>query len=170
MIILGIGSNLGDREENLRMALKLLVKEKKIQIQKVSSLYETAPVGYTEQNSFLNAVAIVTTDLTPDELMKYCLSVEAKMGRVRELRWGPRNIDIDVLCYNELVIHTELLTLPHPRLKERRFVLVPLLEAAGDIMLPDSFYAREALSVCPDKSAVIQFKPAGWEGKDLYAL
>jgi len=168
MIFLGFGSNLGNREENIRTALRLLTIENKVQIQKVSSLYETEPVGFADQNPFLNAVAIITTDLTPEELIKYCLAVERQMGRVREMRWGPRNIDIDLLCYDNLFIQTELLTLPHPRMKERKFVLVPLLEIAGDIALPGNILVRKALADCPDHSAVVQIKPIGWEGQEIY--
>jgi len=168
MIILGFGSNLGNREEYIRTALCLLATENTVHIQKVSSLYETEPVGFTDQNAFLNAVAIITTDLTPEELIKYCLAVETRMGRVRELHWGPRNIDIDLLCYDNLFIQTELLTIPHPRMKERRFVLIPLLEVAGDIKLPGNIHVSEALAACPDNLAVVQFKPTGWEGQEIY--
>lgn len=168
MIILSFGSNLGNREENIRIALHLLAGENKLQIQKISSLYETEPVGFADQNFFLNAVALITTDLSPEELIKHCLAVEVRMGRVRDLRWGPRNIDIDVLCYHDLVIQTELLTLPHPRMRERRFILLPLLEVAGDIALPGNILVSKALADCQDHSAVLQIKPTGWEGQEIY--
>ena len=170
MIVLGLGSNLGDREENLRTAFRLLTTEKKIQIKKISSLYETEPIGVTEQNAFLNTVVIITTKLSPEELVKYCLAVETRMGRVREIRWGPRNIDIDLLCYDNLSIQTELLTIPHPRMKERRFVLIPLLEVAGNISLNGNISIDEALANCSDNSAVVQIKSIGWEGTETYGL
>jgi len=169
MIVLGLGSNLGDREENLRTALRLLTADSKVQVEKVSSLYETDPVGVIDQNAFLNAVVVVKTTLTPEELIEYCLIVEARMGRVRELRWGPRNIDIDLLCYDDFSIQTETLTIPHPRMKERKFVLIPLLETVGDIMLYGSSRISELLSACPeDSEAVILYKKSGWEGTELH--
>ncbi len=169
MIIVGLGSNLGNREENLRTALRLLTADKKVQIEKVSSLYETEPVGVTDQNAFLNAVAVVKTGLTPEELIQHCLAVEARMGRVRELRWGPRNIDIDLLCYDAVSIQTETLTIPHPRMKERKFVLIPLLETVGDIVLYGSSRISDFLAACPDASeAVVLYKQSGWEGIELH--
>ncbi len=103
----------------------------------VSSLYETAPVGVTDQPNFLNAVAEVSTTLTPTELLETLLVLEKNRGRVRTLRWGPRVIDIDILAYGDVRMDTAALTLPHPRLEERAFALVPLAEIAPGLTLPD---------------------------------
>lgn len=133
MICLGLGSNMGDREGNIRAAVAQLAAWPGIEVTRVSSLYETAPVGYTEQADFLNAVACVATALAPQELLAACLAVEAALGRERKVRWGPRTVDIDVLLYEDAVLATPVLTLPHPRLHERCFVLVPLAEVAGAV-------------------------------------
>jgi 2-amino-4-hydroxy-6-hydroxymethyldihydropteridine diphosphokinase len=130
VICLGLGSNLGDRAANLRETVARLAAWPGIKVEKVSSVYETAPVGLTEQPDFLNAVAVVATTLTPAELLAACLEVEKAMGRVRLVRWGPRVIDIDVLLYDDVSLDTPDLVLPHPRLHERSFVLVPLAEVA----------------------------------------
>jgi 2-amino-4-hydroxy-6-hydroxymethyldihydropteridine diphosphokinase len=132
VICLGLGSNVGDREANIRAAVAGLAAWPGIRVAQVSSLYETAPVGYTEQADFLNAVAGVATTLPPAELLAACLAVERSLGRERKLRWGPRTIDIDVLLYDDVALDTPALTLPHPRLHERCFVLVPLAEVAPD--------------------------------------
>jgi 2-amino-4-hydroxy-6-hydroxymethyldihydropteridine diphosphokinase len=169
MIILGVGSNTGDREKNLRTALQLLEANCHIQIQTVSSLYETEPVGFSDQPSFLNAVVLVITELGAEDLLACCLAVEVQMGRARERRWGPRNIDIDLLCYNDLQLYSASLTVPHPRIKERKFVLVPMLEAAGDFEMADGGTVDNALQQCRGKEAVTLYKPAGWERGDVLA-
>ena len=130
---LGLGSNMGDREMFLRQAVALLAAESDITVKKVSSIYETEPVGFTDQGAFLNAVAIVETELSAVELLSKCLAVEQRLQRVRDVRWGPRTIDIDILLFGEQVIDDPKLIVPHPRLGERLFVLVPLHEVAPDI-------------------------------------
>ena len=134
---IGLGSNLGDREENLRRALALL--EEEVGPVRVSSVRETDPVGVTEQPRFLNAAAEVRTGLWARELLDRLLSIERRLGRDRsaETRWGPRPIDLDVLLYGDEVIDEPGLTVPHPRLAERRFALEPLHELAPDLALPD---------------------------------
>jgi len=133
MILIGLGSNLGDRKENIITAIQNLSEHKDIKIEKISSLYETKPMDVMAQPDFLNGVICIITNLTPNKLLEVCLNVENQMGRVRQRRWGPRNIDIDILIYDDRVIMEEALCIPHPRLHERSFVLVPLQEIAGDV-------------------------------------
>lgn len=149
MICLGLGSNLGDRAANIGEAVAALAAWPGIKVTQVSSLYETAPVGLTEQPDFLNAVALVATSLAPAELLAACLAVEKAMGRVRLVRWGPRVIDIDVLLYNDVVLDTPELVLPHPRFHERFFVLVPLAEVAPSLPVYGGKTAIELLAGCP---------------------
>jgi 2-amino-4-hydroxy-6-hydroxymethyldihydropteridine diphosphokinase len=133
-VYLGLGANLGDRAETLRRALGDLSKTG--QVVRVSSLYETEPVGYADQPRFLNAVALLETDLGPDELLARTSTIEQAHGRQRSFANAPRTLDIDILFYNELIIRSATLTIPHPRLPERAFVLVPLAEIAPDLRHP----------------------------------
>lgn len=130
-VYLSLGTNIGQREENLKKAVQLLNDNKEIVIEKVSSIYETAPVGFVDQPSFLNIALYVKTNLTPMDMLSLCRSIEHTLGRVRDIRWGPRIIDLDILLYNDENIETDVLTVPHPRMFERAFVLVPLLEIAN---------------------------------------
>ncbi|TCL38242.1 2-amino-4-hydroxy-6-hydroxymethyldihydropteridine diphosphokinase [Anaerospora hongkongensis] len=132
---IGLGSNMGDREWYLRQAVARLAELDGICISQVSSIYVTEPVGYTEQPAFLNAVAAVRTTLTAEQLLAACMKVEQSLARKRDLRWGPRTIDLDILLYGDRHICTQDLTVPHPRLMERLFVLIPLLEIAPDVAL-----------------------------------
>ena len=132
---LGLGSNLGGRERNLARALSLL--SEKVQIGKVSSVYETEPVGYEQQPLFLNMVCRISTRLSARQLMRLIVAVETNMGRVRSFRNAPRSIDIDILFYDDAVVKTRHLTIPHPRLAERAFVLTPLGEIAPDLVHPE---------------------------------
>jgi 2-amino-4-hydroxy-6-hydroxymethyldihydropteridine diphosphokinase len=132
---LGLGSNLGEREENLRQALTLL--SVKVNLEEVSSVYETEPVGYKEQPLFLNLVCRITTNLPPEELLPFAKDIETRMGRVSSGQVNsPRLIDIDILFYDNKIIETQDLTIPHPRLKDRAFVLIPLNEIAPDLVHP----------------------------------
>lgn len=124
--IIALGSNLGDRQENLDRALEHLEQSECIQKVIPSPVYETAPVGLTEQPPFLNMVAGVETTLSPEEVLELLLQTERQMGRVRTARWGPRLIDLDLLFYEEEERHLPGLDLPHPRWAERSFVTVPL--------------------------------------------
>lgn len=133
---IGLGSNLGDRHENLRAALKLLEGSGRVRVLKVSSFYETMPVGYTGQGKFINACAELETPLGPAELLALCLETEARLGRVRTIKWGPRTIDLDILLLGELVIDTPELKVPHPFMHDRDFVLVPLCEIAPEARHP----------------------------------
>ena len=132
---IGLGTNLGDRAENLRTALTALAALPDVFIGHVSSLYESTPWGVTDQPPFLNACAILQTNLSPQELLDACLAIERAMGRIREEKWGPRIIDIDLICWSGRAIQIEQLTLPHPFAHERAFVLLPLLEIAPDLTL-----------------------------------
>lgn len=130
-----LGSNLGDREENLRNALKHL-QENGVEVVKCSTFIETEPYGVTDQPGFVNAVCRVETELAPLELLRLLLRIEQEMGRVRLRRWGERNIDLDLLLYEDAVLESEELTLPHPDMHNRDFVLIPLTEIAGDVVHP----------------------------------
>ena len=125
---LSIGTNIGEREQNLQDAVKLLVAHEEITVTAISSIYETAAVGFTEQADFLNIAVDVETSLNAFELLAQCQKIENDLGRVREFRWGPRIIDLDILLYNNEKYETENLIVPHPRMFERAFVLVPLEE------------------------------------------
>ena len=131
---LGLGSNLGNREENIGHALAMLAGE--VSLEAVSSIYETEPVGYREQPLFLNLVCRIATALSPEELLGLAKDVEAGMGRVASFVNAPRPIDIDIIVYGNVIMETQELTIPHPRLKERAFVLVPLSEIAPDLVIP----------------------------------
>jgi 2-amino-4-hydroxy-6-hydroxymethyldihydropteridine diphosphokinase len=130
-----LGSNLGEREEDLCQALILL--SQKVNFEEVSSVYETEPVGYKEQPLFLNLVCRITTKLYPEELLHLAKEIETKMGRVSSFPNAPRLIDIDILFYDNKIIKTHNLTIPHPRLKDRAFVLIPLAEIAPDLVHPN---------------------------------
>ncbi|MEM5771078.1 MAG: 2-amino-4-hydroxy-6-hydroxymethyldihydropteridine diphosphokinase [Bacillota bacterium] len=132
---LGLGSNMGDRERYLRKAVGLLAEHEAIKIRKVSSIYATAPVGYTAQPDFLNVVLHAATSLSPESLLAVCLSVEQQLERIREIRWGPRTIDIDILLFDDIEVHTSRLTIPHPQMTQRLFVLLPLAELAPDLRM-----------------------------------
>jgi 2-amino-4-hydroxy-6-hydroxymethyldihydropteridine diphosphokinase len=133
---LGLGSNLGDRKQNLAQAMKLMSPY--VVVEQVSSIYETDPVGYTNQPLFLNAVCRVSTKLSPQQLLRLAKEIEVKLGRVPSFPNAPRPVDIDILFYGDEVISSPELTVPHPRLVERAFVLVPLAEIAPDLIHPEN--------------------------------
>ena len=133
-IYLGLGSNVGEREGNLRAAIEALAPTVEVAAQ--SSIYQTAPWGFTEQDDFLNQVVKVKTDLTPEQLLKFVKEIEGNVGRVETFRYGPREIDIDILFYDDLILEVEGLTIPHPKVHERAFMLVPLGEVAGEYEHP----------------------------------
>ena len=134
MVYLGLGTNLGDRAENLRQALSLLGE--KVRIERTSAFYDTEPVGYVDQPRFLNAACRGQTGLNPEQLFRFVKRIESGMGRAPTFRNGPRIIDIDILFYDDLVLSTPMLEIPHPRLAERVFVLAPLAEIAPDFVHP----------------------------------
>ncbi|MEO6993135.1 MAG: 2-amino-4-hydroxy-6-hydroxymethyldihydropteridine diphosphokinase [Lacunisphaera sp.] len=142
---LGIGSNLGDRRAQLAAAVRALSADPAVCIVHGSSIYETKPVGKTDQPDFLNMVIQVNTPLLPLALLAVCLDVEARLGRERRERWGPRTVDLDVLIYGTEQLNAERLVLPHPRMHERSFVMAPLAEIAPDVLV-NGRTAREIAS------------------------
>lgn len=135
-VYLGLGSNLGDKADNCRRALELISASAHTQLVAISSFYKTAPVGYLEQDWFINCAVRVNTILPPHKLRQFLQGIEGQMGRVRTFPMGPRLIDIDILLYGDMVISEGDLTIPHPRLHERAFVLVPLAELAPELSHP----------------------------------
>lgn len=132
---LGLGSNVGNREQHIGQALSKLAAPD-LRIARVSSVYETEPVGFTAQRSFLNLVAEIETELFPMQLLARIAKIEQALGRVRTVPNGPRTIDVDILLYARAVILSARLEVPHPRMAERRFVLVPLAELAPELRHP----------------------------------
>lgn len=137
-ILLGLGTNLGERKKNLDIAIELLNAHEVITIDQVSSIYETKPVGYSKQGKFLNMVIKGRTDLKPSLLLEACQAIEKKIGREETILNGPRVIDIDILVYNKENRQLENLRIPHPRMHERAFVLIPLHEISPDFIIPTS--------------------------------
>ncbi len=155
---LSLGSNLGDRLATLERARERLESLPNTKMLAFSSLYETEPVGGPEQENFLNAAALLETSLSPEELLEKFHEIENDAGRERLVHWGPRTLDLDLLVYGDVQMDRETLTLPHPRMTERRFVLVPLAEIAPDLVHPSSgLTARELLDKCRDRSDVTVF-------------
>lgn len=133
-VFLGLGSNLGEREENVRGALNHIAALPETRVVRVSALIETEPWGVENQPPFINAVAEIRTALEPAELLEATKAIEAKMGREKTYRWGPRLVDIDVLVYGQRRVHTPRLNVPHPQLLERPFVVEPLAEIAPEVI------------------------------------
>ncbi|WP_342471470.1 2-amino-4-hydroxy-6-hydroxymethyldihydropteridine diphosphokinase [Metasolibacillus sp. FSL H7-0170] len=142
-VFLSIGTNIGEREANLQQAVQLL--QAQVEVVKVSSIYETAPVGYTDQPSFLNIAVHVRTTRSATEMLALCQAIENELGRVRDIRWGPRIIDLDILLFNQEIIATEHLLVPHPRMYERAFVVVPLVEISESFESEQMALARDTL-------------------------
>jgi 2-amino-4-hydroxy-6-hydroxymethyldihydropteridine diphosphokinase len=161
-VFLALGSNLGDREATLAAAVAAL---RGVRAVRASSLYETEPVGGPPQDDYLNQVVAGETALDPGELLSACQAVEARFGRERRSRNAPRTLDIDILFYGDVVSESRQLTLPHPRLHERRFVLVPLAEIAPDFVHPRLRRSvRELLARCEDRSRVLPHAGVGAAG------
>jgi 2-amino-4-hydroxy-6-hydroxymethyldihydropteridine diphosphokinase len=131
---LGLGSNIGDKRAAIDEAI-LRLEDGGAQAVARSSYYRTEPWGFTDQDWFVNACIIVETDLSPEALLSLCLEVERTLGRTRDIRWGPRIIDIDILTYDDLQLDSPTLRLPHPAILDRAFVLVPLAEIAPDLVI-----------------------------------
>lgn len=156
-VYLGLGSNLGNREENLQIA-QGFIEEKFDTIISLSSIYETAAWGLTEQNAFLNQVICIETTFHPTDVLQIVLEIEKSMGRIREQKWGARIIDIDILYYSNKIITLPNLSIPHPFIQERRFVLVPLCEIAGEFIHPKFQQTNlELLEKCQDSGEIKEF-------------
>jgi 2-amino-4-hydroxy-6-hydroxymethyldihydropteridine diphosphokinase len=143
---IGLGSNMGDRLQWLRHAVRRLGETVGVQVADVSSVYETEPVGPAEQPCFLNAVAAIDTTLSPAALLHQTQGIERALGRVTVYRWGPRTIDLDILLYGSVQVRTATLVIPHAELCHRAFVMIPLLELDPGIALPDGTAVSARLS------------------------
>lgn len=132
---IALGSNLGEKKQNILTALNYM-EQSGLKVLAVSSLLETEPYGVTDQPFFINAAVKIETELAAHDLLRLLLSIELKMGRVRKRHWGERNIDLDLLLYDNLIINEKDLVLPHPDMQNRLFVLSPLAEIAGDVIHP----------------------------------
>ncbi|BAF58387.1 MAG: 2-amino-4-hydroxy-6-hydroxymethyldihydropteridine diphosphokinase [Pelotomaculum sp.] len=154
---IGLGSNMGDKKANIERALEMLKASAGVRVKRVASLYRTAPLGYTRQDWFLNTVAEVETGLGPHELLALLLDIERRLGRVRTVRWGPRLIDLDLLVYGDEEIDTPALTVPHPRMGERAFVMVPLAELVPDLTVPGRGRAAELAEKLAGEQKICRF-------------
>jgi 2-amino-4-hydroxy-6-hydroxymethyldihydropteridine diphosphokinase len=151
------GGNLGERAENLKMA-EIAIGKSAGKIEAVSSLYETAAWGTTDQPDYLNQALLIETELSAQELLATLLKIEIQLGRFRQEKYGPRLIDIDILFFNNEIIKTPTLVIPHPHIQNRRFVLVPMAEIAPDLEHPIfKKTITELLAVCPDPLNVKKF-------------
>lgn len=153
-----LGSNLGDREGYLESALRQLRYHPEIDVRRESRIYETVPVGYADQDHFLNMVAEISTSLTPMELLAYCNHIERNLLRRRDVRWGPRTIDLDILMMGDHRSEDPVLTLPHPRMTERGFVLMPLKDLLGDTHLLEGKAIAEWIRE-GDTEGIVQYSP-----------
>lgn len=158
-VYIALGSNLGNREQYLLGALRGLHQHEQINVSNCSNIYETDPVGMVDQGPFLNMAAKLETTLPPMELLEKMMEMEVELGRVRDLRWGPRTIDLDMLLYERTAVDSEKLTLPHPRMHERAFVLVPLADIIQEQDYPGW---RELLDKSKDKGGVRLWKKTDW--------
>lgn len=152
--VIGLGSNLGDRLGTLQSAVGRLRREPGVEVMAVSGVYESPPMGPVEQAHFLNAAVLIDTDLAPRELLERCLAIEAEHGRIRAVRWGPRTLDLDLLWMESVAIDEPGLTLPHPGLAERAFVLRPVVELLPELVLSDGRTVRRAAEELNDDACV----------------
>lgn len=154
-VYISFGSNLGDREENIKKAIELIGESPEIRIEKASSFYETEPVGDKAQDWFLNGVLEIETQLLPEELLSVLQEIEKELGRMREIVHGPRTIDLDILLFNDRIVDTPRLKIPHPLMYERNFVLIPLAEIVPEARHPVLGKSIEELLLeSPDESEV----------------
>ena len=151
IVLVGLGSNLSDPCEQVLQALRALDSLPQTRVLARSSLYRSAPIGYLQQPDFINAVAQLETSLSPRALLDALLSLEHQRGRTRDVHNGPRTLDLDVLLYDDLQHHEHGLTIPHPQMHKRAFVLRPLLEVAPNCAIPGVGTAAEALRLCADQ-------------------
>jgi 2-amino-4-hydroxy-6-hydroxymethyldihydropteridine diphosphokinase len=164
---IALGSNIGNRYDNIVQAIERLKSDSAIRLVNLSSIYETDPVGYEDQALFLNMVIKVQTNLNAMELLEICLKIELELGRKREMKWGPRTLDLDILTFNQENIESEKLVVPHPRMTERAFVLVPLVEIDQNLRLPGVDKPLNILlNELPDKEGVRLWKRKN--GEDVF--
>ncbi|HKJ26250.1 MAG TPA: 2-amino-4-hydroxy-6-hydroxymethyldihydropteridine diphosphokinase [Anaerolineales bacterium] len=156
-IYLGLGTNSGDRAANLEAAIQALPPQ--VEVQERSPIYQTPPWGYTNQPDFLNLVLEARTQLTPPQLLKFLKSLEDQVGRTATFRWGPREIDIDILLYDDLVLETDELVIPHPQMQARAFVLVPLADLAPNLVHPKLKQTNTDLLEQVDTTAIQTYHP-----------
>jgi 2-amino-4-hydroxy-6-hydroxymethyldihydropteridine diphosphokinase len=154
---IGLGSNEGDRLENLKAGVAKLAATHDVVVVAKSGVYDSEPVGMTDQGDFLNAVVAVETALDPYQLLDLILKIELDHGRQRITRWGPRTLDLDILLFGDIVQDDPELSIPHPRLKERRFVLEPLVEIEPEVRLPDGTPAKKLLDDLGDSQVVWRY-------------
>ncbi|MFC4737789.1 2-amino-4-hydroxy-6-hydroxymethyldihydropteridine diphosphokinase [Bacillus daqingensis] len=153
---ISLGANIGDRFSQLEDAVHMLHRLEHIKVTNQSSYYETKPVGVTDQPDFLNAVVEIETDLAPLALLEKTQSIEQELGRVRKKKWGPRTIDLDILLYGDENIELESLIIPHPRMRERGFVMLPLAEIAPELQVADGETAAEAARAFTGDSGIVK--------------
>lgn len=158
-VYIGLGSNLLDRAEQIRRALCRLDRELGVRVRRASSLYESAPVGYLAQPAFLNAVAELATTLPAEFLLRRMKQIERDLGRRPAPRWGPREIDLDILIYDDQHLSTDLLIVPHPLMAQRAFVMVPLAELWPDYHLPDGLTARQVAEKLRLQQEIVWYAP-----------
>ncbi|UGB31087.1 2-amino-4-hydroxy-6-hydroxymethyldihydropteridine diphosphokinase [Metabacillus sp. B2-18] len=166
-VYIALGSNMGNRERYLLDAIKKINQHPSISVVNISSIYETDPIGFTEQEQFLNMVIHANTDLTASQLLLCLQEIEKLLDRKREVKWGPRTLDLDILLYNHENIEAEQLIVPHPRMHERAFVLIPLYELNKDISIPtldkpistiiDQLQDKEGVRIWKQKNGVDVF-------------
>lgn len=132
-VYIGLGSNVGDRLKNIRTAVSKLNSSNKIKVVNASSIWETEPIGNKDQNWYLNAVTVVETDQSPHDLLKVCKKIEKDIGRKKTYKWGPREIDLDILMFNKNIVKSKNLLIPHPEILNRAFVVYPLVEVYPEI-------------------------------------
>ena len=133
---IGLGSNIGDRIKTIKTAIQLMDNNPDIKVTKTSSFYESEPMEYKNQAWFINSVAEIETSLSPEELLKVVANIESELERIRTIKWGPRTIDLDIIYYDQELVSTSDLQIPHIRMHARAFVLIPLAEIAGDFRHP----------------------------------
>jgi 2-amino-4-hydroxy-6-hydroxymethyldihydropteridine diphosphokinase len=161
----GLGSNIGERESFLLQAIAWMDAHSSIKVMKCSSMYETAPVGFLEQPSFLNMVIKVSTLLTPEQMLSALMKAENVLGRTRSIRWGPRTIDLDLLLHGQSIVISPELTIPHPRMLERAFVMIPLNDVIGDERIPGFGCISQALEKLDGKDEVKLWKKINWRSE-----